>query len=383
MNPKRITAKPEITENPPGRKDLARYRANMRDEIDAAFVYRAMATAEKDPERASLFRELAAIEEGHAAFWRERLEKAGVRIPSAPSLRARILRTLARRFGARSILATLAATETKAEDGYLGQPEARAANMPAQERSHAKVFREMAKNPGARIGEKEAWHRSSAGGGLRAAVFGANDGLVSNFSLLMGVAGGTHERGVILLAGMAGMLAGAFSMAAGEYVSVRSQRELFEREIEKEREELETNPEDEARELEFIYRAKGLPADQAKILAASILETPGSALDTLVREELGLDPSELGSPWTAAYSSFFAFVAGAILPLLPFFFLADSRGVWTSAGISGVALFGIGASLSIFTGKGALFSGSRMLLIGGSVALVTNLIGRLVGVSIS
>jgi VIT1/CCC1 family predicted Fe2+/Mn2+ transporter len=255
--------------------------------------------------------------------------------------------------------------------------------MSAQERSHAKVFREMAKSPGTRIGEQEAWHRSSAGGGLRAAVFGVSDGLVSNFSLLMGVAGGTRERGIILLAGMAGMLAGAFSMAAGEYLSVRSQRELFEREIEREREELETNPEDEARELEYIYRAKGLPAEQAKILAASILETPGSALDTLAREELGLDPSELGSPWTAAFSSFFAFVAGAVLPLLPFFFMADGRGVWASAGIGGAALFGIGASLSFFTGKGALYSGARMFLIGGSVAVATNLIGRLVGVSVS
>lgn len=372
-----------MIEERPSKADLARYRANLQDEIDAAFLYRGLASAEGDAERAGLFRDLAEMEDAHADYWRGRLEKAGASAGTKPSVRARILCALGRRFGARSLLVTLAATETKAEDGYRNQPEAIAENMSAQERSHAKVFREMAKSPGIRIGEHEAWHRASAGGGLRAAVFGVSDGLVSNFSLLMGVAGGSDDRGLILLAGTAGMLAGALSMAAGEYISVRSQRELFEREIEKEREELEANPEDEARELEFIYRAKGIPADQAKALAASILESPGSALDTLAREELGLDPSELGSPWMAAYSSFFAFVGGALLPLMPFFFLAGSLGVWASSGVSGVALFGIGASLSLFTGKGSLFSGARMLLIGGAVALATNLIGRLVGVTIS
>lgn len=365
------------------RGDLARYRRNLQDEVDAAYVYRNLASLEADPGRAALLRELAEMEDGHAALWRERLEKAGAPAHVGPSLKARVLFAIGRRFGTRSLVATLAATEAKAEDGYADQPEARAAHMPEQERAHAKVFREMAKSPGSRIGDHEAWHRSSAGGGLRAAVFGVNDGLVSNFSLLMGVAGGTSQNSVILLAGMAGMLAGAFSMAAGEYVSVRSQRELFEREIQKESDELEANPEDEARELEFIYRAKGLPADQAKALAASIMASPGSALDTLAREELGLDPSELGSPWTAALSSFFAFICGAILPLAPFFFLSGNRGILISAGVSGLSLFLVGAALSVFTGKGALFSGGRMFLLGGSVALVTNLIGRLVGVTIS
>jgi VIT1/CCC1 family predicted Fe2+/Mn2+ transporter len=280
--------------------------------------------------------------------------------------------------------------EVSATASYVGQADAEALGMPQQERSHARVFAELAETGSSSVAAAERWHRTSGGGNLRAAVFGVNDGLLSNLSLLMGMAGGataaagggdTHQ--VVLLAGFAGMLAGAFSMAAGEWVSVRSQRELFEREIAREAEELETSPEEEAKELELIYRAKGVPADQAAALARSILANPVSALDTLAREELGLDPGELGSPWGAALSSFAAFVAGALVPLLPFLFLPVAPAVWLSAGLSGVALFAIGALLSLFTGRGALLSGFRMLAIGGGVAAATYLIGRVVGVSIS
>jgi VIT1/CCC1 family predicted Fe2+/Mn2+ transporter len=229
----------------------------------------------------------------------------------------------------------------------------------------------------------EAWHRRDTGGSLRAAVFGINDGLVSNFSLIMGVAGASQDTRNILIAGVAGMLAGAFSMGAGEYVSVRSQRELFERELGKEEEELRDSPEEEQAELALIYRAKGIPKEAADQLAASILSNPGTALDTLAREELGLDPGDLGSPWRVAISSFGAFVAGAIIPLFPFFFLAGSRGIVVSAVLAGVALFGVGATLSLFTGRNLFVSGLRMLGIGAMVAVVTNLLGRLLGVSLS
>jgi VIT1/CCC1 family predicted Fe2+/Mn2+ transporter/rubrerythrin len=367
-----------------GRGDLARWRANLRDELEAAWLYESLAAAEKNPDRSQVFRDLAAVERGHAARWAEKLEAAGAAPPPAkPGLKARLLAFLARRSGSKGVVPVLLAMERSADGSYAGQADAKALGMDRQERIHAKVFASM-EGGGASSGiaEQESWHRSSGGGSLRAAVFGLNDGLVSNFSLMMGVAGAAPGRGVVLLTGVAGMLAGAFSMAAGEYISVRSQRELYEREIAQEEEELAASPEEERKELELIYRAKGIPREEAAQLARSLLGNASSALDTLAREELGLDPGELGSPWTAASSSFVAFVAGALIPLLPFLAVHGSWGTWLSAGVSAAALFGVGALLSIFTGKSALYSGFRMAAIGSLVALVTNTLGRIIGVSL-
>lgn len=371
----------------PDRRQVSRWRENYRDEIDGATLYEALAVAEKDGERASVLRELAEAERRHAATWAQKLEDVGEAVSPRPSVRVRLLGALARRFGAKSLMPVAQAMEGNATNAYSGQEDAVALGFHKEENSHAKVFSQLAKSGGAAVAANESWHRTSAGGSLRAAVFGVNDGLVSNFSLLMGVAGGTAaspDAGPVLaLTGFAGMLAGAFSMAAGEYISVRSQRELFEREIAKEAEELENSPEEEVHELSLIYRAKGIPADQAAALARAIVENPESALDTLAREELGLDPGELGSPWGAALSSFGAFVVGAIVPLLPFLLLDPSPALWVSAIASGLSLFGLGAALSLFTGRGAFWSGLRMFAIGGGVALLTNVIGRLVGVSLS
>ncbi len=365
------------------REDIERFRANLEDELDGAALYDAMANAEKDPEKASIFRELADVERGHAAVWSRKLEEAGSPAPPhRPGLKTRLLGALARRLGTSSVVPVVQAIESGANDAYAAQADAKALGMDRSEKTHAKVFASMDSAPAGGIASAESWHRGSRGGSLRAAVFGLNDGLISNFSLMMGVAGASPGRGVVLLTGVAGMLAGAFSMAAGEYVSVRSQRELFERELAREEEELEASPEEERKELELIYRAKGIPAQEAARLAEALLSNPGSALDTLAREELGLDPGELGSPWVAAWSSFAAFVGGALIPLLPFAFVHGAAGVWTSAGVSAAALFGVGALLSIFTGKSALYSGFRMAAIGGVVAIVTNTLGRLIGVSL-
>ncbi len=210
-----------------------------------------------------------------------------------------------------------------------------------------------------------------------------SDGLVSNTSLVMGFAGAQTEGKFVLLAGVAGLLAGAFSMAAGEYVSMRAQRELFERQIELERGELEASPEEEERELALIYQAKGLPKEQAEAMAARLMENPQVALDTLVREELGLDPSQLGSPWGAAIGSFLAFAVGAVVPVIPFFIGASAGTpfVVASGALSALALFAVGASLSLFTGRSALLSGGRQLALGAVAAALTFGIGRLVGVS--
>ena len=363
--------------------DIARFRANLKDELEAAGLYGTMALAEKDEEKASIFKELAEVERAHAQVWIEKLKAAGETVgPPKSSMRTRMLSLLARRFGPGSIVPILQGIEKNADGGYARQADAKALGMDRQEKVHTKVFENM-DGGGSSILLGESWHRRDSGGSLRAAVFGINDVLVSNFSLIMGVAGASQDLKSILIAGVAGMLAGAFSMGSGEYVSVRSQKELFEHEIRKEEEELRASPQEEMQELALIYRAKGIPREAAAQLAASILDNPGSAIDTLAREELGLDPGDLGSPWRVALSSFGAFMAGAIIPLLPFFFLKGTTGVFTSAAMSGVALFAIGATLSLFTGRSWLLSGLRMLGIGAMVALVTNLLGRLLGVTLN
>jgi vacuolar iron transporter family protein len=218
-------------------------------------------------------------------------------------------------------------------------------------------------------------------GALRAAIFGINDGLVSNLSLIMGVSGAGVDREVILLAGIAGLLAGAFSMAAGEYASMRVQREVFERLIHWEAHELATDPEGETKELAGILERRGIPASLARKTSEAVMENPQVALEVHAKEELGLDPQELGSPWGAAASSFTAFAVGATVPLAPFLFSAGVVVTWTSVALSLASLFAVGASMSIFTGRAWWLSGGRMLLIGGGAALVTYWVGRLLGVT--
>jgi VIT1/CCC1 family predicted Fe2+/Mn2+ transporter len=258
--------------------------------------------------------------------------------------------------------------------------------MPAEERGHMRTLRAMqhqGEDKPETILDLEGWHRANYGGSLRAAVFGANDGLLSNFSLVMGIAGANAEPRFVLLAGIAGLLAGASSMAAGEYVSVQSQRELYEQQIAIEREELEMSPEEEREELSLIYQAKGVPMNQAEELAERILSNPETAIDTLAREELGLDPSSLGSPWIAAASSFVAFAGGAVIPVIPYILTTGNTAFIASAVVCGLSLFILGGLISLFTGRSLFFSGFRMLGIGALAAAFTYFIGRLLGVTIA
>jgi VIT1/CCC1 family predicted Fe2+/Mn2+ transporter len=226
-------------------------------------------------------------------------------------------------------------------------------------------------------------HHGSSGrsGSLRAAVFGVNDGLVSNFSLVLGMAGADLGAHVVVLAGVAGLVAGAFSMAAGEYVSMRVQREVLESALELERREIEDEPEAERQEVAVILRAQGVPPDDAERIAWRVMEDPAVALDLMARQELGLDPDELGSPLGAASSSFAAFAAGALIPLVPFLLLAFGAAVVVSIVLSGVSLFAVGAAAARLSGRPALFGGGRMLLIGAAAAAVTYGIGKVLGVN--
>lgn len=370
------------------RQDIRRYRANLLDELNSAALYRALAANEKNEELSEVYRRLADTEQDHADSWAKRLKAVGGKIPSfRPSWRTRTLAMLARRFGVDTVLPTLATIERNATSGYDRQPEA--ADMAAVELSHARLLSRIDESVrvgrgGAAVAQIEGRHRTAGGNALRAAVLGASDGLLSNFNLVMGVAGAALSGTTILLTGLAGLLAGAISMALGEWISVQSSRELYLEQIEREKEEIAADPEEELEELVLIYRARGLAETEARALAARLMGDPETALEALVRDELGIDPDELGgSAWEAAITSFLLFAVGAILPVIPYFFLSGTTALMVSAGLSTIGLFCIGAAITLFTGRPVLYSGVRQVLFGLVAAGLTFSIGKLIGVTIA
>jgi VIT1/CCC1 family predicted Fe2+/Mn2+ transporter len=363
-----------------------RYRDFWFHEQAAAWLYRQLADLANEQDAKTL-RMLADVEDKHAGHWAALLERMGEGDGltfTGPPRRERVLAFVARRWGVEKILPSLIRAEAADAGKYIDMAEA-PGWMSDEELQHAQTLQTLGHNRPSQITRIESRHRVSKGGALRAATFGVNDGLVSNLSIIMGFAASraSADPSLVLLAGVAGLLAGAFSMAAGEWVSVRSQTELFEREIAIEEEELRLFPEEEKEELELIYRAKGVAPETAKALAEKIMQNKATALDTLAREELGLDPDELGSPWVAASASFLAFGVGAAIPLVPWMFLDGTAGIATSAGVSGVALALVGMMISVLTGKGALRSALRMLVIGGVAAAVTYAVGSLFDVPVT
>jgi vacuolar iron transporter family protein len=364
-----------------------RYRENLQGEVDGAALYRALADAEADEKLAEVYRRLAAVEDRHAEFWRDELRSLGATIPRfTPSFRSRALGWLAHRFGPAFVLPTINTLEQTDSGAYGHQQEAVKGGLPADERSHARILESIASPAkgleGGVIAGLEGRHRAMGGNALRAAVLGANDGLVSNMSLVMGVAGADANPKTILLTGL-GLVAGACSMALGEWLSVNSSRELYERQIATEKTELEMVPEEEKEELVLIYQAKGLKEAEARALADRLLMDKATALDTLSREELGIDPKELGgSPWIAAATSFLLFSAGAIFPVAPYFWLEGTQALVASLAASTFALGLIGSGTSLFTGRSVPFSAIRQILIGFIAAAITYGVGKVVGVSL-
>ncbi|MDP2310868.1 MAG: VIT1/CCC1 transporter family protein [Pseudomonadota bacterium] len=339
-------------------------RERWQDEAQSAWLYGALARAEPDPRLRALFVALQGASEAQSALIAADVRAAGGDVPAfAPSLRVRLVASLARTFGPRRLRAVLPALKIRGLSAWSPLPPPTGHTLPTR-----------VEDVGRRHGG------GGKGGALRAAVFGVNDGLVSNTSLLLGVAGASASPDTVLLSGLAGLLAGAFSMAAGEWVSVASQRELFERQIAEERDELERYPAAEAEELALIYIARGLPPEEAHRVASMLVRDPERALDTLAREELGLDPDELGSPWRAAISSFVAFALGATLPLIPLVLGAGDAAVPLAAGLAAVALFTVGAVLSLFSGRSAWSGGLRMLGIGAAAGAATWGAGKVFGV---
>jgi VIT1/CCC1 family predicted Fe2+/Mn2+ transporter len=369
---------------PPTAADIARYTENLQGEVDAIALYALLAEKESSETLTHFYMRMVEVETIHANVWRARLEAAGVDTSRmSPAWRARVLMFVARHFGPSLVVPTIAEREATDEAMYDEQPEA-LARMPGDERSHARLFRELATGrgiEGGAIARIEGRHRGSGGNQLRAAVLGANDGLVSNLSISMGVAGASQGGHAVLIAGMAGMLAGALSMAIGEWLSVQSARELFAHHVKVEREELLNVPDEEEEELTLIYQSKGLTAQQARLMAQSIVGGDlGRAVDTLAREELGIDPNELGgSAWVAAITSFFLFALGAIVPLSPFFFATGLPAVVASIVVSAAALMVVGAAITVVTGSSVIRTGGRQVLLGMFAAAVTFGLGTLVG----
>ena len=370
--------------------DIERYRENWQDEVDSAAEYRAMAASEPDPKIAKVYSNLAKMEEAHIAFWEERLRSAGEKVGERrPSWRSRVVAWIARRLGPDAVLSTIAAKEAADRNVYVKQPETSGTRMSSQEQWHTRVLGQLLRTQpqglsGSFLGRLEGRHRAVGGNALRAAVLGANDGLCSNLSLVMGVAGASINRHGIFITGVAGLIAGACSMALGEWVSVTSARELAEREIRIESSELQEDPKGEGEELQLIYESKGMSSIEAKRVADQLLSDKNATLDALAREELGIDPTELGgSPYEAALTSFMLFALGAMVPILPFLVFGGSTAVSASVGLSGLGLFAIGAAITIFTGVAVWRSGSRQLALGLGAAGATFLIGRLVGAAIT
>ncbi|MBI5236813.1 MAG: VIT1/CCC1 transporter family protein [Deltaproteobacteria bacterium] len=369
-------------------KDIKRYLANLDDELNSAALYRALSEREKNPRIAEVYRNLASTEEAHAGTWAEKLRSSGAAIPKfRPSLRTRTLAWLAGRFGVETVLPTLSSLEEVNSHDYYLQPDAK--SLAPAERSHARLLRKIEETSrggmqGGALAQIEGRHRSAGGNALRAAVLGASDGLLSNFTLVMGVAGAEMSNKTILLTGFAGLLAGALSMALGEWISVKSSRELYEKQIATEREEIATMPEEEVEELVLIYMARGMDEASSRSLANQIMVDKESAVETLVRDELGINPDDLGgSAWEAAITSFILFALGAIAPVIPYIFLSGMTAVFVSATLSAAALFVVGAAITLFTGKPVLYSGSRQVAFGLATAAIVFLIGRLIGVGIT
>jgi VIT1/CCC1 family predicted Fe2+/Mn2+ transporter len=379
--------------------ELQRCLDNLKLERDAVHLYDSLAAIERDPVRADAFRAIASGERRHAFVWASRVDACGADVPprSTARWRVRAILAIARVFGTRSVSGMVKALEGTEAAMYEGLDGLEMEAIAADEREHAAIWKRLDLGmPGVEPStpeiaaaaelalRDESWHRAAGNSGtLRASVFGINDGLVSNLALVMGFAGAVTDNGLIVLAGVAGLLAGAFSMAAGEYISMQSQRELFERQIEVEREELRFMPEQERAELAALYRAKGLSAEEAELVSRRLMQDPEAALDTKIREELGLDPDELGSAWGAAGSSLAAFALGAFIPLLPFLLLSGVAAIAASASLALLALFIVGALVSLLTGRSLLYSGLRQCAIGGGAALVTYIVGSLLGVSVA
>lgn len=370
-------------------KNLDRYLENWQSEIDSAAQYRALALAEASPQISKVYESLAAQEEKHILFWEQYIKDVGHVVPKkSPSFRSKILIWLTKKFGPQMVLSTISQLERADQNSYSNQSESSKTKMTAQEQWHTLVLAEIEKtnttgSKGSALAKIEGRHKNVGSNALRAAVLGANDGLCSNMSLVMGAAGAAMNDHALLLTGIAGLFAGSCSMALGEWISVTSARELAEREIRIEGDEFDHDPGGEGEELKLIYEAKGMSAVESQKLVDHLLSDKTKALDALTREELGINPEDLGgSAIEAATYSFVLFSVGAIIPVFPFFFLNGVTAVAVSLCLSAIFLFIFGFFTTIFTGQSIWIAGLRQVGLGLLSAGLTYGLGHILGLSL-
>ncbi|ESU27200.1 hypothetical protein FLJC2902T_21740 [Flavobacterium limnosediminis JC2902] len=370
--------------------DKKKLKEQLQTEVDTAFLYESIANLQADVNLKKVLQSLSQIEKNHANHILDKMQEDGIHITlPSPSSRAKLQLKLGRIFGYNSIIGNLSSIEKQFAVNTIKNKIEKGEKLTGFEHSHLKIIEAVNQNSsfnvsGGFLSKFESRHKSVGGNALRAAVLGANDGLVSNMSLVMGVAGAAVSNNTILLTGSAGLLAGAISMALGEWLSVQSSKELFENQIVLETQELEASPEEEKKELALLYQAKGMNSEEAIKLANKAFETNETAIQTLITEELGINKEELkGSAWEAAITSFVLFALGAIIPLYSFMFLEGSNAIYLSIASSVVGLFGIGSAITLFTGKSIVFSGFRQVVFGLAAAAVTYGIGALIGVSMA
>lgn len=369
--------------------DLNKLKRQLQTEVDTAFLYDSIAEIQADENLNRVLRSLSDIEKGHAQHMLDKVRtiEQKYKMP-APSSRAKFQLKLGKLFGYGSIISSLSSIEKQFAVNSIKNKIEKGEKPTGFEHNHLNIIEAVNNNDalnvsGGFLSKFESQHKSVGGNALRAAVLGSNDGLVSNMSLVMGVAGAAVSNNTILLTGIAGLMAGAISMALGEWLSVQSSRELNQRQIDLETEELQASPDEEKKELVLLYQAKGMNVVEAQKLADKAFESPETAIDAIITEELGIDKEELGgSAWEAAIASFVLFSIGAIIPLYPFMFLDGKNAILLSVGSSVIGLFGIGAAITLLTGKGILFSGFRQVFFGLAAAAVTYGIGSLIGVSL-
>lgn len=360
---------------------------NIQTEIDACYLYRKLAENEKDETVSNIFLQMSEIEQGHAEAFAHKENRSTENLIQ-PSWRAKTLNFIGKIFGYSYVLGALMDTEKSLSNAIITTKQKNKLEVTGTETNHVKILWGILENEkkisGTQLAKFEKQHNSVGGNAIRAAVLGGNDGLVSNFSLVMGIAGATGGGTSVLLAGIAGLLAGGLSMALGEWISVKSSQELYENQMAIEMDELETNPKGEEKELALIYMAKGIPEAQAKTMAADIMKDKTHAHAVLVKEELGIHPEELqGSAIEAAFYSFFLFTIGALIPVAPFFFTTGFTAMILSVVLSAVGLFLIGGAITLFTGKNVWYSGFRQVLFGLIAAAITFGIGNLIGAAVA
>lgn len=370
--------------------EASKLKEQLQTEVDTAFLYDSIANLQTDVNLKKVLLSLSEIEKNHAVHILAKLQENNPNMVSPlPSSRAKLQLKLGKIFGYNSIISNLSNIEKQFAVNTIKNKIEKGEKLTGYEHNHLKIIEAVNQNAsfnvsGGLLSKFESRHKSVGGNALRAAVLGANDGLVSNMSLVMGVAGAAVSNSTILLTGSAGLLAGAISMALGEWLSVQSSKELYENQIALETQELEASPEEEKKELALLYQAKGMNADEAMKLANKAFETNETAIETLITEELNINKEELeGSAWEAAITSFILFAVGAIIPLYPFMFLDGRNAIYLSIASAVVGLFGIGSAITLFTGKSILFSGVRQVFFGLAATAVTYGIGALIGVSIA